>query len=95
MPYKKYPLLKKKNLKTISIKERKSLVDIKNFTTPYLPGSDFNAFINSLPDFLAAKEIREFIKEELAGLKGKNLSLGSGCYPYVDRSVFVRNKWGG
>ncbi len=60
MPYKKYPLLKKKNLKTISIKERKSLVDIKNFTTPYLPGSDFNAFINSLPDFLAAKEIREF-----------------------------------
>lgn len=60
MPYKKYPLLKKKNLKTLLIKDRESLVDVNDFNEPYGPGSDFNYFVSSLPNFLAAKEIREF-----------------------------------
>lgn len=60
MPYKKYPLLNKKSLKTIPIQERKSLVDIKDFRDPFVPCSDFSCFIDSLPNFLAAKDLREF-----------------------------------
>ncbi|MFC2155282.1 hypothetical protein ACFLRB_02170 [Acidobacteriota bacterium] len=63
MPYKKYPLLKKKNLKTRLIKDRKSLVDVKDFIPPYGPGSDFNSFVTSLPNFLAAKDIKEFCEK--------------------------------
>ncbi|MBR9692152.1 class I SAM-dependent methyltransferase [Candidatus Woesearchaeota archaeon] len=35
------------------------------------------------------KEIRLFIKKELGVLKGKNLSLGCGSYPYVEDSVLL------
>ncbi|MBD3354738.1 methyltransferase domain-containing protein [Candidatus Woesearchaeota archaeon] len=34
-------------------------------------------------------EVRNFIKKELSSLRGMNLSLGSGCYPYVKNSVLV------
>ena len=66
MPYPKYRPLNKKKLKTISIKDRPSLVDMKDFPKPYLPGADFNSFVNSLPPFLAARDLREF-----AGLLGE------------------------
>ncbi len=60
MPYPKYRPLNKKKLKTISITDRQSLVDLNDFPKPYLPGADFNAFIDSLPPFLAARDLREF-----------------------------------
>jgi len=66
MPYPKYRPLNKKNLKTISIKDRQSLVSLSDFPKPYLAGADFNSFISSLPPFLAAKDLREF-----AGLLGE------------------------
>ena len=65
MPYPKYRPLDKKKLKTISIKDRQSLVDLRDFPKPYLPGADFNSFIDSMPPFLAARDLREF-----AGLLG-------------------------
>jgi hypothetical protein len=61
MPYPKYRPLNKKNLKTISIKDRQSLVDLGDFPKPYLAGADFNSFIKSLPPFLAAKDLHEFV----------------------------------
>ncbi len=60
MPYPKYRQLNKKKLKTVSIKDRQSLVDLKDFPKPYLPGADFNSFIASLPPFLAARDLRDF-----------------------------------
>jgi hypothetical protein len=60
MPYPKYKALNKKNLKTVSIKDRPSLVHLGDFPKPYLAGADFNSFIASLPPFLAAKDLREF-----------------------------------
>lgn len=81
MPYKKYPLLKKKNLKTILIKDRKSLVDVKDFIPPYDPGSDFNCFIESLPNFLAAKEIKEFCeKMKCARKEDRPIIWGTGAH---------------
>jgi len=60
MPYKKFPLLNRKKIKTISINERKSLVHVDDFARPVLPGTDFNSFIDCLPNFLGAKDLKEF-----------------------------------
>ncbi len=79
MPYKKYPLLDKKKTKTISIENRKSAVDVNDFAQPYEPGSDFNAFLKSLPHSHAVKDFVEFahhLKE--ARKKEKPIILGMG-----------------
>jgi len=80
MPYKKYPLLNKKNLKTISINDRQSLVDVDDFVRPYIPGSDFGAFIKSLPHFMAAQDLVEFCGHLFeARKKDKPIILGLGA----------------
>ena len=61
MPYKKFPLLNRKKIKTISINDRKSLVHVEDFAQPVLPGMDFNQFLHCLPNFLGAKDLREFV----------------------------------
>lgn len=48
-----------KKLTTYSIKSRKSKVNISDFAKPFLTGSTFSDFLNSLPDILAAKHIKE------------------------------------
>lgn len=81
MPYKKYPLLSKKNLKTISINDRKSLVQIEDFVHPFEPGSDFCSFIKSLPKFLAAKDLVEFCGHiKNARQNDKPIILGMGAH---------------
>ena len=81
MPYKKYPLLKKEGLKTLSIKERKSLVEVKDFARPVSPGSGFNDFLKSLPNFLAAKDLLEFCSHvQKAKKKDKPIILGLGAH---------------
>lgn len=82
MPYKKYPILKKKNLKTIPIKDRKSLVDVKDFGKPVPPEAVLGDFLNSLPKFLAARDLVEFIERmKTARAKGKPIILGMGAHP--------------
>jgi len=39
MPYSKFPLLDKKNLKTNPISQRHSLVDSRDFAKPVAPGT--------------------------------------------------------
>ena len=81
MPYKKYPLPSKKNLKTIPIKERKSLVDVKDFARAYEPGPGFKGFLQALPNFLAAKDFTEFSRHlENARKKDKPIILGLGAH---------------
>jgi hypothetical protein len=60
VPYKKYPLLNKKDIKTISITDRKSLVNIESFAQPFAPGSSFESFMKSLPQSLSAGDLLEF-----------------------------------
>ncbi|MCP4156847.1 MAG: hypothetical protein GY757_54545, partial [bacterium] len=82
MPYKEFPLLKKENLKTIPLKERSSLVDVKDFATPYKPGTDIKTFLKTLPNFLAGKGLPEFIGHlREAKKKGKPIILGMGAHP--------------
>jgi hypothetical protein len=81
MPYKKYPLLGKKKLKTISIKERKSLVDLKDFARAYEPGSGFEGFLQTLPNFLAARDFTEFYQQvKNARKKDKPIIMGLGAH---------------
>ncbi len=81
MPYKKYPLLNKKSLKTIPIKEKKSLVDVKDFGMPLPENAGFSDFIESLPNFLAARDLREFIGHmKNARQEGKPIILGMGAH---------------
>lgn len=49
-------------LSTYSIKDRKSKVDIKDFSTPWKKGQSFNQFIDTLPAILAGKDLRSVIK---------------------------------
>ncbi|MCU0275326.1 MAG: hypothetical protein MUF02_00440 [Acidobacteria bacterium] len=81
MPYPKYRLLDKKKLKTQSIKERRSLVHLEDFPKPCPPGAGFRAFIDSMPPYLAAKELRELTA--LLGearQKGKPIIWGMGAH---------------
>jgi len=81
MPYPKYRPLNKKKLKTISITERRSLVHLQDFPRPYLPGADFTSFIDSLPPYLAAKDLCELT--DLLGKarsKSKPIIWGMGAH---------------
>ncbi|MCX6553968.1 MAG: hypothetical protein NTZ12_02960 [Candidatus Aminicenantes bacterium] len=81
MPYPKYKPLNKKNLKTVSIKDRPSLVHLSDFPKPYLAGADFNSFIASLPPFLAARDLREFAgRLGEARKKNKPIIWGMGAH---------------
>lgn len=81
MPYKKYPLLNKKNFKTIPIHERISLVNVTDFAHPYVPGSGLDGFLNSLPHFLAAADLVEFCDHvKNARQKNKPIILGLGAH---------------
>jgi hypothetical protein len=81
MPYPKYRPLDRKKLKTISIKERRSLVHLEDFPKPCPPGADFHAFIDSLPPYLAAGELRELTALlGAARQKGKPIIWGMGAH---------------
>jgi len=81
MPYKKYPLLSKKNLKTIPIETRKSLVSVEDFGHPFEPGSAFGSFLDSMPKTLAAKDLLEFSQHVKAARRnGTPIILGLGAH---------------
>jgi hypothetical protein len=81
VPYKKYPILKKKDIKTVSISDRKSLVDINSFAQTFAPGSSFESFMKSLPDSLAAKDLIEFSKKVKNARKSdKPIIFGMGAH---------------
>lgn len=48
-------------LKTMSIRDRKSKVSVSDFATPHIPGATLNEFIDRLPDILAGRSIRTVI----------------------------------
>lgn len=48
-------------LKTYSIKNRKSKVNIKDFSTPWKKGESFKSFLDSLPGILAGRDLHSVI----------------------------------
>ncbi|MFH0800869.1 MAG: hypothetical protein V2A78_00570 [bacterium] len=51
-----------KEIKTESLYERKSKVSIADFGKPFNPGGTFTDFIGSLPEILAAGDLREIVR---------------------------------
>ncbi len=69
-------------IKTYSIRGRRSLVNIKDFARPISGRSSFQKFIQSLPDFLAAKNLREVVRRiGQAHRRGRPVILGMGAHP--------------
>jgi hypothetical protein len=69
-------------VKTYPLASRKSLVKVEDFARPVLPRSSFKKFLNSLPDFLAAKDFREVVaRVGKAHARAKPVILGMGAHP--------------
>ena len=58
-------------LKTYSIKERHSKVDIKDISKPWEKGNSFSAFLDTLPSILAGNDLRCVIKAISLAAKNK------------------------
>jgi hypothetical protein len=66
-------------LKTYSIKERHSKVNIKDFSSPFKKGSSFASFLDTLPSILAGNNFRSVIKAiTQAAQKKKGVCLAMG-----------------
>ncbi len=71
-----------KNVRTYSIRKRKSLVHIKDFSRPLRPGSSFAEFLQTLPGFLAAKDFRRVVEKIVrARRRSKPVILAMGAHP--------------
>lgn len=78
----KYKQINLSGLKTYSIKERNSKVSIDKSAMPHKKGSPFGEFINGLPDFLAAKDLRAVAQAIVNAHKNKRpVVLGMGAHP--------------
>lgn len=68
-------------IKTISIKERPSKVNVAQFGSPFSPDKTFKLFLESWPDILAAKDFRELVAiiRRAASLK-KPVIVGMGAH---------------
>lgn len=70
-----------KGLRTYSIKKRKSKVKKEFLATPYKKGGSFGEFINSLPDILQARSLKELAKAIInARRQGRPVVLGMGAH---------------
>jgi len=78
--YKFFPLFPNK-LKTVSLKDRESKVKIGDFGSPVEKGSSFSKWLNSLPNILASKNLRELAKAIVEAKKGKRgIMVGMGAH---------------
>ncbi len=78
--YKFSPLFPEK-LRTVSLKDRESKVKIDDFGSPVKKGGTFSEWVNSLPNILAGKELRELAKAIFEAKKReRSIILGMGAH---------------
>lgn len=69
-------------LKTYCLKDRKSKVSIYDLAKTYSKGMSFSDFVGTLPGFLAAKDLREFVKLLLNSRQNQRpVILAMGAHP--------------
>jgi len=69
-------------IRTYSLKDRQSKVRIDALAAPHRPGSAFRDFVSSLPDLLAAQQIKEIAAAIVQARKDKRpVMLGMGAHP--------------
>ncbi len=68
-------------IKTVSINERRSKVDEAAFASPVQAGMSFRGWLDSLPDILAARDIKEVANAIVVARKGdRPVILGMGAH---------------
>jgi len=78
----KYNKIDSKKIKTYSIKTRKSKTEIKSFAKPLEPNSNVYGFLDSLPKYLKADDLKRLLKSILnAKRKKKPIILMLGAHP--------------
>lgn len=78
----KYKPIDLKGLKTYSIRDRKSKVSIDKSAQLPEKGKSFKDFINGLPDFLAASDLKQVVQAVVKAHKNKKpVILGMGAHP--------------
>jgi len=69
-------------IKTSSLHTRKSKVDASDFASPLPLGSTFKGFLDSLPRFLAAADLKEAVSRIVTAVKGDKMVLWAmGAHP--------------
>ena len=58
----KHPRIDLQRLKTMSISDRKSKVNVEQFAAPHRAGASVGQFLDHLPDILAGRSVREVIE---------------------------------
>ncbi|HSR10046.1 MAG TPA: hypothetical protein VLS90_01275 [Thermodesulfobacteriota bacterium] len=78
-PLKPLPLDK---IKTYPLSERKSLVKVEDFARPLGARASFRDFLASLPNFLAARDLRDIAARiAQASRRGRPFVMGMGAHP--------------
>jgi hypothetical protein len=70
MKIKEIPRSTLKSLKTYSLKNRKSKVSLKDFAQAWSPGNSFQAFLETLPNILGARDFRSVVMAVQAARQG-------------------------
>lgn len=77
----RYPTVDLTELRTLSIAERRSKVDVRDFAKPHEPGSGIGAFLDSLPDIFAGSWMRTVIDRiASARVQGKPVVVTMGAH---------------
>ncbi len=77
----KFRPINPKGLKTYSISSRKSKVNVKDFARPFSKGSSFKDFLDSLPDILSAKDLKEIVSAVVTAHKDNRVvAAGLGAH---------------
>lgn len=78
---KKFKPISTRGLKTYSIKDRFSKVSVEDFATVPGPGTTVGGFLDSLPDILAAKDLKDVAAAVADAHKGgRTVALGMGAH---------------
>lgn len=78
----KYKHISLNNIKTYSIRDRCSKVSIEKSAISHKKGAAFRDFVNSLPDFLGAKDIKAVVRAIVNAHKNnKPVILAMGAHP--------------
>jgi len=70
------------DLRTTSLADRPSKVQVEDFGRPWRVGASFSAFLESLPNILAAADFRQAVGAVVAAVRNqKAVLLGMGAHP--------------
>lgn len=70
---KTFPSLDFRDITTYSIFDRKSLVQVETFATPWRKGGSFAAFLQSLPEILAGKQFQQIVERVASAVRNERL----------------------